>query len=91
MRNDGTRADTSASITATMRSSMVGTTVAWVTPSRWTVAIHSSAVNRGSGTMRRPIQVELRTDATPAMWNGGTDTIAASSSPALNGSIVFIT
>src|SRR4051794_4654934 len=56
--------------------------MAWVTASSRASVSQSTASNRSRGTMRRPAYVEDSTAATPAMWNGGTATSVASSSPA---------
>ncbi len=72
-----------------MRASIVGTRNAWVICSSRATRSHSAASKRGSGTMRRPAYVLVRTAVTPAMWNGGTATSTASSSPADANSIVL--
>ena len=51
-----------------MRASMVGTTMAWVTPSARTKLTQSAASKLGSCTMRRPAYTELKIAAIPATW-----------------------
>ena len=51
-----------------MRASMVGTTIAWVTPSARTRFTQSAGSKFGSCTMRRPAYTELKIAAMPATW-----------------------
>ena len=72
----------SASSTATMRSSIVGTTVADVTPSAPTRRTHSLASKLVRYTIFRPAYRLDSAALTPAMWYGGTQISAASSGAA---------
>ena len=70
---------------------MVGTTMAWVTPSARTRSTQTRGSKVSTCTTRRPEYVDDRTEEMPAMWYGGTLTMAASSSPAPANSTVEIT
>ena len=71
-----------ACIASSTRPSIVGTTIAWVIECCPALATHSSGVNVGRYTTRRPMNSDETTAEIPAMWYGGTLTSAASSSPA---------
>src|SRR6202042_3845448 len=75
----------------TSRDSIVGTSIAWLIPSSWTVNSHSGAVKFGRYIIRRPAKVFVSTVPTPAMWYGGTLMSAASSSSAAANSTVWST
>ena len=74
-----------------MRSSMVGTTVAAVTPSSRTSRIHSRGSNWRRYTIFRPAYRLDDAALTPAMWYGGTQISAASSGSAESNSTVPVT
>ena len=87
MRSVGSVA-ASASSTVTMRSSIVGTTVADVTPSSLTRRTHSRASKLVRYTIFRPAYRFDSAADTPAMWYGGTQISAASLGSAESNSTV---
>ena len=74
-----------------MRSSMVGTTVADVTPSAPTSRTHSVASKWCRYTIFRPAYRFDSAAPTPAMWYGGTQISAASPGSAEANSTVPVT
>ena len=74
------------------RLSIVGTTKAWVTRSRSTVASHACGSNCGRIASRRPDHTEPSMVVAPAMWKKGTETSVTSCSLAGSaGACVLIT
>lgn len=93
MRSDGNSmaGPSPFSSTVTMRSSMVGTTVAVVTFSVLISRTHSCASKLGRYTILRPAYRFDSAALTPAMWYGGTQISAASVSAAAPNSTVPVT